>query len=280
MGQVPQKNETSLRYALIGSGRLADHFSHYFDLIGINYVQWSRNEDPQFNTLSPSKEPDLKRRLEQTIAPASHVLLLIKDDAIEKFVSQYPFLRDKKLVHFSGALSLDGIDSAHPLMTFTQDLYDIETYQNIPFITERGKHSFHQLFPELGNTSYAIDPEQKALYHSLCVASGNFTALLWSHVIEQMNQHMDLPAHILKPYMTQVFINMIKDPVRALTGPLARKDLTTVQKNLKALDGLPLSDIYKAFLPLANINPSALEAVSPPDEDAQKPSPTSVSQYE
>ncbi|MCK5200874.1 MAG: hypothetical protein KAR21_21120, partial [Spirochaetales bacterium] len=155
--------------AIVGDGLMAGHFCTYLKLSGIPYKQWSRKKNIDINPARYFK--------------GCHVLfLLIKDDAILPFIKQYPELKQMKQVHFSGSLYIEDIPSIHPLMTFSKDLYSLRKYQSIPFIHEKGKVSFRELFPELPNPSKALDFRSKALYHSLCVLSGNFTTMLWQKV--------------------------------------------------------------------------------------------------
>lgn len=71
-------------------------------------------------------------------------------------------------------LSTNLAESAHPLMTFPDNLYDLDVYEKIPFITERNRKSFKELFPKLNNPSFEIDPEDKILYHAYFVMSWEF----------------------------------------------------------------------------------------------------------
>ena len=100
---------------IIGSGRTSKHFAHYFQLLALNFQTWSRSEPWAL----------LETRLEK----ASHVLLLISDSALAGFYQENLKHLNKVVIHFSGALELDGMISAHPLMTFTNELYDLHTYQ-------------------------------------------------------------------------------------------------------------------------------------------------------
>ncbi len=228
MGQVPQQ------YTIIGAGRVARHMCQYFNLLGIAYQQWSR-QSPIFE-------------LEQYVQHSQRVLILISDSAIEKFILEHPCLANKTLIHFSGSLQTKYAYACHPLMTFTESLYDLARYQQIPFILERGGPIFNDLLPELNNPHYFIDAEKKALYHALCVVSGNFSTLLWQRCFNLFEQQLDMPAAILQPYLQQITENLMTQPHRALTGPLARGDLVTMQKNLNALQATELQDLYRSFI--------------------------------
>jgi predicted short-subunit dehydrogenase-like oxidoreductase (DUF2520 family) len=235
--------KTEIHYAILGDGRLARHMRHYLTLLGHNASGWARNGQSSFNT---NRHPDTETRLRRAIAPASHVLLLVTDDAIAPLVRKYPELHGKTLVHCAGALSQPGIVGAHPLMTFSHDLYSLEQYQRIPFLVEAG-HEFSELFPGLSNPHHTVSVEQKSLYHALCVVAGNFPQLLWQAVSDRFEGQLDLPAEVMHDYLRQSLENFLVNPVQALTGPLARGDHNTIARNLGALAGDPLQAVYRAM---------------------------------
>jgi len=189
---------------------------------------------------------DAGARLRITIEPASHVLLLVSDAAIPEVIRRYPFLHDKTLVHCAGALSFPGIAGAHPLMTFSNGLYELDRYRQMPFIVESG-HRFVELLPGLPNPHFEIALEHKARYHALCVMAGNFSQILWQGVATRFGR-FGLPAAALAPYLRQVTENFIAASGSALTGPLSRGDFATIERNLAALSGDGLQGLYKAFL--------------------------------
>src|SRR5580692_11700670 len=99
MRQVPQ-------YLVIGNGRLARHFLHYFSLQNIQSFHWHRA---------------LSQELLTTLArEATHVLILISDNAIEEFIQAHLLSTRAKLIHCSGSLVTDKAIGAHPLMCFTE----------------------------------------------------------------------------------------------------------------------------------------------------------------
>jgi 2-dehydropantoate 2-reductase len=233
-----------MNYAIVGGGRLARHFSHYFQLLEIPHTRWARDARSRFNTF---ESPDAEQRLRETVGKADRVLLLVSDNVIGTLLKQYPFLHEKQLLHCSGALSFPGIAGAHPLMTFADDLYGLETYRSVPFVVEAG-HSFEDLFPGLPNPHFAINVEDKARYHAMCVMAGNFSQVLWKGISGRFEQQFDLPAGSLHPYLSRVAGNFIEVSGAALTGPLIRNDQQTIEKNIQSLDGDPLQDLYRAFV--------------------------------
>ncbi len=233
-----------VNYAIIGGGRLARHFSQYFCLLEIPHTRWTRDRRSSFNT---SAQADAGLRLRNTIDNADRVLLLVSDSAIPALLKQYPFLHEKQLIHCSGALSIPGVVGAHPLMTFADDLYDLETYQAVPFMLETGA-CFEDLLPGLVNPHFVVSVENKARYHAMCVMAGNFIQILWQGVADRFEQQLALPFATLQPYLMQTAKNFVAAPGSALTGPLTRNDQQTIQRNLHSLDGDALQDLYQAFI--------------------------------
>ena len=66
MRQVPN-------YLIVGNGQMAFHMGHYFRCLSIPYQQWYRSQHDSAT-------------LHRLIQQATHILLLINDDAIEDFM--------------------------------------------------------------------------------------------------------------------------------------------------------------------------------------------------
>lgn len=226
MGQVPT-------YAIIGNGRMARHMCHYLSLLNIPHQQWSRQSSAS---------------LEASVSDCHHVLLLISDQAIEPFIQAHACLKDKCLVHFSGALTTRLAHAAHPLMTFSESLYRQEDYRKVVFVIEHKGPEFSKLCPGLPNQSYSIPVSQKPLYHSLCVLSGNFTTILWQKVFHEFEEKLQLPREVLYPYLEKTMQNLMSGRQDVLTGPIARNDTTTIDANITALTDDPFQQVYQAIV--------------------------------
>ncbi len=226
MRKVPKKNTP---YLIVGRGRVAKHISEYFKQMNIPFLNWDRSK---------------KTPISIFIKKVDKVLLAVPDDSIEKLASS---ISNKTIIHFSGAVTNKTIESAHPLYTFSHDLYDLKVYKTIPFITEKGKRSFKELFPELNNKSFQINKKDKLLYHAWASMAGNFSSLL---IIEysKILKDIDLPSSIAKPYLLQMVRNSVKNE-RALTGPIIRGDKKTISKHLNVI-GEDFIKIYQSFLSL------------------------------
>jgi predicted short-subunit dehydrogenase-like oxidoreductase (DUF2520 family) len=139
-------------------------------------------------------------------------------------------------------------EGAHPLMTFDDSVYELDAYRAIPFILDAGGTPFEELLPGLPNPSFVISAAERPFYHALCVMAGSFSTILWLKLFEEFQQRLGIPPSAARAYLAQVTANLMRDPDRALTGPLSRRDAQTIAANLQALEGDPFHAIYSAFV--------------------------------
>jgi 2-dehydropantoate 2-reductase len=225
------------KYGLVGGGAAARHFAQYLNLKRIPFHQWTRSsQTPVSNALKSCTD----------------IILLIRDDALLQFKeANADFLADKRVIHFSGSLWINGACGFHPLMSFGPELYSLSIYESIPFICDTTSPDFASVFPQLSNPVYYIDPTRKPLYHSLCVLSGNFTIMLWQKMFLEFETRLGLPREAALPYLRQIFQNIESGVERALTGPVQRRDEKTIEQNLNALKNDKFAKVYEAFMEVA-----------------------------
>lgn len=233
----------NISYALLGSGRLARHLQFYFQSLNLPLTQWSRNGDPRFNTFT---ELDADRRLQQTVERATHVLLGVRDDALAELCRLLP--ADRVKVHFSGTAQIQGVHAAHPLMTFGDTLEAPVWYRRFPFVLDEGT-KFHDVLPGLPNAHFLLPKGLRPLYHALCSLAGNSTFLLWKQIGDEFEKTLGLPRALLAPFLHQVVANSSRFSESNFTGPVARRDWSTVASHLAALTSNPeLLEAYRGFL--------------------------------
>lgn len=221
-------------YLIIGSGRVARHFSHYFSLLGLPYLAWDRSQPVS--------------TLHQHLAIATHVLLLISDGSIESFAEAHLQTHQGMHVHFSGSLISEKVIGAHPLQTFNNDLYELGDYQSISFVIDEDAPIFSELLPDLSNQHVRLAKKDKEKYHALCSMSGNFSCMLWQKLFTSLENEFHIPKEIAFPYLQRQMQNLLADADTALTGPLIRGDKQTVNKHLHALENDVYKDIYASFV--------------------------------
>lgn len=238
--------KTQTTYLLIGSGRLARHLDFYFSALfneqpkgpsTYRLTRWSRR---------PVFESNSKVRLVEAAKEAQIILLAVSDQAIAEF-AQREFFNGKVLCHFSGALHIPGMIGLHPLMTFGRELYEKDFYPRIPMVTST-EAPIQDIFPFLPNPIYRIEPRQKPLYHALCSMAANFPSAIWCETFRVFERDLQLPPDLLYPLIAQSLQNTLASGREALTGPLVRGDLSTMNAHLEALSPSPaLRQLYVHF---------------------------------
>ena len=235
---------TQLFPILIGQGKLARHLHHYFHLV--------ESPHKHFDDARDLNAPDLYRKIREV----NSIWILTSDQSIEPVMNELKSQMIKQdinparytWIHSSAATSITGMHTFHPLMTFSEDLYSLEQYKAIAFaiISDQPEVLSHR-FP-LPNPSFIISEEHRAFYHASAVMMSNLPILLWSLTSKEAQDRLSLDPQVFHPILKQTLENFLKQGERALTGPIARRDHGTIEKNLAAIAHTPLSEIYKSFL--------------------------------
>jgi len=218
---------------LIGSGRLAKHLSYWHSLNHrTQLLKWNRRQ-PVSELLTLLEQKPL-------------VWLAISDSALAPFYAEHLAEKNLKVVHFSGAHNHPYMMSAHPLMSFTETLFNWDFYGSIHF-TISGFNHLEEAMPGFKNSFSVIAEKDKAFYHALCVVAGNFPQMLWAEVFREVGD-INIPPAAFETYIKKIAENFIQQKEAALTGPIIRRDLATINANLEALSrNTLLQDVYSAF---------------------------------
>ncbi|MFZ2510329.1 MAG: DUF2520 domain-containing protein [Gordonia sp. (in: high G+C Gram-positive bacteria)] len=168
----------------------------------------------------------------------------------------------------AGALVL----AIHPAMTFVDTDDDVQRLASSCFgITaadDIGDAVAASLVLELGGTPVRIAESQRTLYHAaLALGANNLNALITDAVtalraaIDGPDQRADratvdggadgLAEQVLAPLVRAALENVLASGRQALTGPVARGDLSTVQRHLAALTELPDSGVAHGYRAMA-----------------------------
>lgn len=188
------------------------------------------------------------------------VILTVPDDRIDGVVEELAAAdlnwRGKVVFHCSGMLTSSVLDalrsqgaltaSVHPCMSFPEKQRRQDLFQGIYFALE-GEDSAvaaaKDMVGAIGGLFFVIRPEDKACYHTACsLASNMLVALVYTAVslLDQCGLAEDRAKRVLRPLLERTLHNVNKiDIFRALTGPVARGDLNTIQKHLAELEKFP-----------------------------------------
>ncbi|GMQ98384.1 MAG: DUF2520 domain-containing protein [Acidimicrobiia bacterium] len=195
--------------------------------------------------------------------PDLHVIA-VSDDAIESVASR--IAREEQpanTVHVSGAVSVSALDaiassgvqvgSFHPLQTLPNAEVGAEQLAG-SFIGITAPEPLHddlvRLSESLGCTAFALEDGVKPLYHAAAAAAANFTLAALA-LSQDLFESADIPFEAAAPLVNAIVTNAFAlGPRQALTGPIARGDITTVAKQLDAVaaSNPGLLEDFKALL--------------------------------
>jgi len=221
------------------------------------------------------------------LQPADFTMIATGDSAIAACATQLAnagILRPGDTVfHCSGALSSEilaglkpcgaRVASVHPIKSFAEPAFAAASFSGTfcgiegdPEATAR----LTPLFENIGGSPLPLRSETKPLYHAGMSISANYlvTLLQWGlDALEQANLPPVTGLKILEPMVRNTIDNIFTlGPAKALTGPIARRDVATVSCHIDALQRWQpeFAKLYRALgqetLKLAQRHDSALPA--------------------
>jgi len=187
------------------------------------------------------------------VTDADLTFLTVPDDAIAPVCASIPWTRSSCVVHCSGALSLDVLETAtqagasagsfHPLQTFAIKSGGRERLSDIAYALEasddRMRGMLETLVAALGGRPQWISSSDKPLYHASAAMASNYlvtllgdAAKLWESFGESRANGLQSLLPLVRGTMENLEGVGLPD---ALTGPIARGDVETVRLHLQAL---------------------------------------------
>lgn len=151
-------------------------------------------------------------------------------------------------------------------MAFSQSQLNKEIFKGKECVAEGHTATLNlitQLFSALGTNIITVNTSQKPAYHAAAVIASNYLVTLAAkstELLQQIGISQPLSRKIIDQLMHSSFANIqqAKTISDALTGPLARGDLSTVKLHLEALANSDSLSLYKA-VGLASLSLTSLE---------------------
>lgn len=193
------------------------------------------------------------------------IFLTVSDRAIPEVASRLAELdgrfKGRTFVHCSGNESADllqilrskgaSVASLHPLQTFTVRS-EPGDFKNIYFSIQGDSQAFPELTKiagTLGANTIEVTEDQKSHLHAAAVLVSNYLTTLVGDAVAigaQGGLSDDQVKEALLPLTKTALQNIEEQSFQeALTGPIKRGDLTTVEKHLSLLDEKPeLQNLY------------------------------------
>jgi predicted short-subunit dehydrogenase-like oxidoreductase (DUF2520 family) len=204
---------------------------------------------------------------------AEVVVVAVPDDLIGPVVLAMAdaggFQPGQWVAHLSGATPLAALDPArsvgagrlglHPLQTFPDPAAGIARIPGSLIALEadddEGFFIAERLAEDLMGVPFRLVGEHRALYHAAAVFASNYVVAATA-VAEELLADAGVPdpAAALRPLQQATIENVgTMGPAAALTGPAARGDAGTIERNLQALaQGLP--SVVPAYVEMARVS--------------------------
>jgi len=195
---------------------------------------------------------------------------------IKKLAEAAMIIPNSIVMHASGILNSDILmplkqqgahtASLHPLKAFREaNTPNANAFQGVHCAIEGDSEAINQLTPlwqAMGAQVFKLNPEKKAAYHAAAVIASNYLVTLASEAI-QLFETSGLPPKNAREICLQLMqtsldnLKQTNSPKQALTGPLVRGDVQTVQKHLDAITSKQTKKLYciagLATLPLVDL---------------------------
>jgi len=162
--------------------------------------------------------------------PEGPVLLALPDGVIKEYSSKF----QGRCTHMSGSLHLGGVPSLHPLVSFNGEAGD---WRGFPLaVTGEPPKVILDAFISLGFVPFELPADLKPLYHACAVLTSGHAATLWVAADAILKTSgIQLPGRGLLGLAESTLNNVAKHGPNGITGPFAREDEVTIQRDTQAL---------------------------------------------
>lgn len=245
---------------IIGTGRMAfalmnalSHFGYQVSsVVGRNTDKLSQFKN-QFNVNAVKLDSNFSSK-------ADVVFLAVSDDAISDVAGILGTGDGNILVHTSGAQDVDilqvaekkgwKVASFHPLQTIPEDA-EPEIFRDV-YISLCGNTEtclvLSKIAKSIGAHPYEVSSAEKQKLHVAAVLTSNYMAAL----VKAAETFLDNPTikteQLLGPLMEKSLREILqKGPDKALTGPISRGDIKTIDKHLQIIKKTNQQDLYELY---------------------------------
>lgn len=190
---------------------------------------------------------------ETILERAELVLLTVPDDTIAELVSGLAALErfspGQIVVHCAGRHGLSVLQPAaaagaipialHPSLSFTGTSMDLPRLRQTTIGVTAPKPVLpigQALVVEIGAEPIVLAEADRAIYHAAIAHASNHTITIIAQAMEVLSSlGVEDPARVLTALVDASVSNVLQSGPRALTGPVSRGDLATVEAHVQAL---------------------------------------------
>lgn len=244
-----------MRTGIIGAGRAGCSLGKYLAEHGVELVGYYDKNDVAAKEAAEFTQTAFYKEMRK-LAEDSETIFITTVDAqivpVWEQLKELP-LKNQIVCHCSGALSSDsfsGIEgtnasccSVHPMLPFSNRFSSYEQLKNAFFTIEGQKRAVDvitSLLTSLGNEVCQIDADAKPKYHAAAsMLSNQVVAVLDAgyRLLEECGFSREKAVQATAALVRGNVENVISQGCsNALTGPVERNDISTIEKHLSCLD--------------------------------------------
>ncbi len=240
------------RIAVVGPGRVGLSLARALVASGATVAVLGREAAALPEPLEPASPV-----WEPILGASDIIVVAVPDDAIGDVAltlarggavgANHVVLHTSGLHDRSALAALAGSDAAlgswHPLQTFTNPAGNPELLAGAPAVIEgdaRACDAGRMVSERLGMAPVLeIAADRKASYHAAAVFASNYVVVLADIAARLARDATGTawPQGLFLPLMRQTVDNLAGGPIAALTGPVRRGDVGTIERHLRALEG-------------------------------------------
>lgn len=249
-------NDFSPRIGFIGAGRVGTTLGKYFVHRGQTVVGYTSRSQVSAKQAAQFTDTTCYENIEDFINNCNMIFLTVPDSQIEDVwhkVSKYN-ITGKIISHCSGAMSSKIFSditmhgafgySIHPLCAVSSKEESYKTFDKVFFTVEGAADKLNNIIDwlkSMGNPVTSIDGDNKVLYHASAVFASNLVIGLFGtacSLLEECGFNKADAEMALSGLFAGNCSNIVTQGMaNALTGPVDRNDINTIEKHLAVLDG-------------------------------------------
>jgi len=244
------------KVAIIGTGNVATNLALALEVGGQFITEiYGRDFTQAMDLANRLYETEPQDFLDFSESEAAVFIIAVSDFAIEQIVAQLTLPSNAILVHTSGSVDIDTLDSA---ATFNGAFYPLQTlsktriisFENVPICIEAStpevKTVLVDLATSISNFVYELNSNERRTAHLAAVIINNFSNHLFA-LASDIAKVQEIPTEIFNALITETAAKAIElGPDASQTGPAKRGDKKVIQQHLKQLrNNETLSNIYE-----------------------------------
>ncbi|SDB20019.1 Rossmann-like and DUF2520 domain-containing protein [Eubacterium oxidoreducens] len=239
---------------IIGAGKVGCTLGKYWSEQNNRIIGYYDTKEDAAAWAASFTHSKIYRTIKELVADSEVVLITVPDGLIESVWQEVKTcsIQEKCILHcsgsisskvFEGALSLGGYPaSIHPLYAVSDKKSTYLSIKDAAFSVEGNPKAvavIKDIFANCSNPLLTFDTNKKTLYHTAAATASNLVVGLLSMAQEMMEECGFDKEEALKAMAPLIIGNVEavieRGPQAALTGPIERNDLITVEKHLSQL---------------------------------------------